>query len=109
VHVQQQPRPAGYAVNDCTVARRVELPDYRLYLQPVAARAGQLASQDAEMTSPATGCVPVEDPLRLLAADFISRVRTGRNSTQDDARLVQNVRIVQEIYETAGRVLSTEY
>jgi len=109
VYVQQQPRPAAYAINDCTVARRIELPGYQMYLQSVGQRPSDLARQDAQMTPDATDCVPLEDPLRLLAADFISRIQSGRNSTQDNARLVQNVGIVQQIYEAALRLLITDY
>ncbi|NIL99004.1 MAG: Gfo/Idh/MocA family oxidoreductase [Planctomycetales bacterium] len=106
VQVPQQPRPAAYAINDCTAMRRIDLPTYQMYLQPVGPRPSDLAGQPEPNDPIGPQALPLEDPLRLLAADFISRVRTGRNSTQENARLVQNVRIVQAIYQAAERVLS---
>ncbi len=106
VHCPHPPRPAAYAINDCTVVRRIAMPAYQLYLQPVAERPGDLAGQDPRVTPPAEGCFPLEDPLQLLAADFIRRVAAGGNAGQDPLRLVQNVRLVQQAYEAARQVLS---
>lgn len=105
VQVQQQPRPAAYAINGCTVARRIELPGYKMYLQPVDQTPCALARQAAQLTPGAAGCVSLEDPLRLLAADFIRRIKDPQISPHDFQCLLQNVRIVQQVYEAARQVL----
>jgi hypothetical protein len=59
----------------------------------------RLTSQDAQITAVATSYVPLEDPLRLLAADFIRRIQRPQISPHDYECLLQNVRLVQQVYE----------
>jgi len=97
--VAAQPRPAAYAINGCTVCRRIQSDSYQMYFEPTDHPPVRLTSQDAQITAVATSYVPLEDPLRLLAADFIRRIQRPQISPHDDECLLQNVRLVQQVYE----------
>jgi predicted dehydrogenase len=62
LHLQtspQRPRPAWFQVNELRAEREVELPDYRQYF----------AAGDAR--------VPIPDPMRQVARDFLHKLVTG--------------------------------
>jgi hypothetical protein len=56
---ERPPRPAGYSINGRQVDRRIDLEGYNLYFE------------NAERG------IPLEDPLKLLVADFLKQVEAG--------------------------------
>ena len=131
VQSPRQPRPAGYAINDCTVRRTIRVADYAMFLEtggqglsqiaeagPEAAAASATAGSDnsgwpgletslrrgevpVETQSVHSGPIPLEDPLRLLLADFISRSRAERSAAAVDPAVLDNVRLLDELYAAA--------
>jgi hypothetical protein len=99
-----QPRPAGYAINGCTALRRIDLATYQMYFEPIESSLSDLnldSGPSVAVESPPDGLVPVEDPLRLLLADFISRIENPASWSQADARILDNVRILDDVYLAA--------
>jgi hypothetical protein len=79
----RQPRPAGYSIDGRSVRRVVEMPEYRQFFERSAADLNAVASATSQR-------VPLEDPLRLLLADFLARVgqsHCGDAVWQDDTLL----------------------
>lgn len=107
VQVPRQPRPAGYAINGCTVVRRIELPSYRMYFDTSPRALSDFDDPNHEANPSSTAgesrhdCVEFEDPLRLLLADFIRRLEDPQSHVSPDPCLSDNVRIVDAIYRTA--------
>lgn len=108
IQAPRQPRPAGYAINDCTVRRTIRMPDYAMFLETGGQGLGEIACGGPELAVSAATAnfneqvqrVPLEDPLRLLLADFISRCRAGTAPGVDPA-LLDNVRLLDELYRAA--------
>ena len=82
VRKTEPPRPAGYAVNGCAVARRIELPDYRIFFEDGGRR------------------VEVEDPLPRLVRRFLERVRSG--APTDREALIHGMRGLERLMEATG-------
>lgn len=107
VQAPQQPRPAGYAVNDCTVVRRIELPSYQMYFEKTVQALSRFddSNHDLNPQSTADGSrddwLAIEDPLRLLLADFIRRLEDPQSHCSPNPHLLDNVRILDEIYRAA--------
>ncbi|MCE9543981.1 MAG: Gfo/Idh/MocA family oxidoreductase [Planctomycetia bacterium] len=124
LYCPEQPRPAGYAINGSTVARTLRLTDYSIFFTPIAAPlwvAGETAQKlgvdysgafppapgARHNPSPQSSAVRLEDPLRLLLADFISRTRREArlqpiDATEVDATVLDGVRLLDEIYRAAA-------
>jgi hypothetical protein len=104
----RQPRPAGYAINDCTVRRIIRMSDYAMFLEAGGQGLGEIARGGPEFAVSAATAnsdeklqrVLLEDPLRLLLADFISRCRAG-NAPGVDPALLDSVRLLDELYTVA--------
>jgi len=113
IQAPRQPRPAGYAINGCTVRRTIRMADYAMFLETDGAGLGEIAGRDPEeamaaalVGSEAGGVVPLEDPLRLLLADFISRCQYGGETGVDPA-LLNNVRLLDELYAAGVKQLAS--
>ncbi|MCE9553827.1 MAG: Gfo/Idh/MocA family oxidoreductase [Planctomycetes bacterium] len=108
IQAPRQPRPAGYAINDCTVRRTIRMSDYAMFLEMGDQRLSEIARGGPELAVSAATAdsdeklqrVPLEDPLRLLLADFISRCRAG-NARGVDPALLDNVRLLDALYAAA--------
>jgi hypothetical protein len=73
------PRAAGYAIDGQVAERRVSLPDYTQFF---AAGARE---------------VPLPDPLALLVADFVARLRGGRADPAEPARIASRLEALERI------------
>jgi hypothetical protein len=100
-----QPRPAAYAINDCTVARRIDMPSYQMFFEPVTSTLDDIACENTWDINDAQNLVPLEDPLRSLLADFIRCIGPPRVRRNDGPTQLQNVRLVAAIYRAAQAVL----
>jgi hypothetical protein len=106
LYCPEQPRPAGYAINGSTVVRTVRLSDYAIFLTPVASPllvAGAPGSSAPESSGPDSSAIRLEDPLRLLLADFISRTCREARPQPIDAAVLDGVRLLDEIYRAAAK------
>jgi len=114
VQAARQPRPAGYAINGCTVQRTIRMADYAMFLETggqelsAIARGGPALAATAVLAGPGRTQTQalLEDPLRLLLADFISRGGAGRNAAGADTALLDNVRLLDELYAAAAEQLA---
>lgn len=84
----EPPRPASYAINGCRIERRIMLPQYRTTF------VGQKHQ------------VEVEDPLRLLAVDYLNKVETRRET--DRQNLIDGIAALDAIYASARKNSATE-
>ena len=82
----EPPRPAGFTINGHQIRREIDLPDYELYFSNGDRR------------------VPVEDPVKLLVADFLQRVEQRRS---DDRRLLVESVVNLETLHAAGIAASS--
>jgi hypothetical protein len=104
----QQPRPAGYAINDCAVIRRIDLPSYQMFFEKSARGLSESDSPHQDVSPQNTAAGPrdhwfaVEDPLRLLLADFIRRLEEPQTYSSPDPHLLEGVRMLDEIYHAAS-------
>jgi predicted dehydrogenase len=73
------PRAAGYAIDGLVAERRVSLPDYAQFFADGARE------------------VPLPDPLALLVADFVARLRGGRADPAEPARIVFRLEALERI------------
>jgi predicted dehydrogenase len=73
------PRAAGYAIDGRSAERRVSLPHY------------------TQMFADAAREVPLPDPLALLVADFVARLRGGRADPAEPARIVFRLEALERI------------
>lgn len=73
------PRAAGYAIDDRVAERRVSLPDYTQFF----------ADGPRE--------VPLPDPLAMLLADFVARLREGRADPDEPARIALRLEALERI------------
>ncbi|MFP6659727.1 MAG: Gfo/Idh/MocA family oxidoreductase [Pirellulales bacterium] len=104
VHGPVQPRPAGYAINGCTVLRRIDLATYDMFFESLDTPLEALDLNAGPQFGPSDHrgvLVPVEDPLRLLLADFIRRIETPENWSNVDDRILDNVRVLDDVYLAA--------
>ena len=136
VQAPRQPRPAGYAINDCTVRRTIRVADYAMFLETGGQRLSQIAEAGPEAAAAAATAgsdnsgwpglepslrrgevpagspsvpptqFPLEDPLRLLLADFISRSRAERSAAAVDPAVLDNVRLLDELYAAVGQSIA---
>jgi hypothetical protein len=94
--VPQPPRPAGYQIDGRWAFRRLEMPGYQMFLQ---------SEPPCEGGAPGGGvrCVPLDDPLRRLLADFLNRCRRAdeRAESYRDASLLNRLAILHELYRAA--------
>ena len=109
VQAARQPRPAGYAINGCTVRRTIRMSDYAMFLETGGQELSEIAGGGPDLAATAARAgsdeiiqrVLLEDPLRLLLADFISRCRAGETAPGVDPALLDNVRLLDELYRAA--------
>lgn len=80
------PRPASFAINGHEVKREIDLPGYEIYFSTGERR------------------VPVEDPVKLLVADFLRRV--DRRDSPDRRLLIESV-VNLEVLHAAGIAASS--
>lgn len=101
-----QPRPAAFAINGCTVQRVIELPAYNMFFEKTDAGLFD-AGAPAPPAQPQPGAerVALEDPLRLLVTEFIRRVEFTASPPPLGPILIDNVRLVQQIYQAAAKTL----
>ncbi|MSQ97204.1 MAG: Gfo/Idh/MocA family oxidoreductase [Gemmataceae bacterium] len=113
IQAARQPRPAGYAINGCTVRRTIRMPDYAMFLETGCQGLSAIAQGGPELVVTAATAdsgeivqrAPLEDPLRLLLADFISRCNAGTAPGVDPA-LLDNVRLLDALYSAAGHAIA---
>jgi hypothetical protein len=95
-----QPRPAGYQIDDYIALRRIDLPGYYMTLQ-----AAQALSDGVDIAD--TACpksqVEMEDPLRLLVADFLNRCERAQRGAEvkKDTTILQRLAILRDVYKSA--------
>jgi hypothetical protein len=105
--VPQQPRPAGYAINGLSVRRVVEMPRYEMFFaapdSPLQWGKSRLPLEDR-----APRRLRIEDPLRLLLAEFLARVRQAATgdvcAAGDEGALVSKLQLLRDI-DAAARPL----
>src|SRR5262245_28789942 len=110
----EAPRPAGYAIDGRWAYRRIEMPEYRLWLEAEPQQAsdvrlstsgeGLLADGHAGLTarrSPA--CTPLEDPLKSLLADFVNRCEQARTTADvyKDATILTRLAMLRDVHRVA--------
>ena len=81
----EQPRPAGYAINDHWADREVELPGYAM----------SLVSRERPARH-----VPLDDPLDLHVADFVAGIAAGRLT--DVEALVESLGALRDLVGVAA-------
>lgn len=89
--VAQPPRPANYAIDGRRAARHIHLPGYTFSL---ASTQG-----DGEIGR----SLNMEDPLKLLLGDFVSRVQQAGPPLSADPRPIDSLRILSTLYEACQR------
>ena len=105
-NVSVQPRPAGYGINGHAVRRVIRLPSYDMLFEPVEnglEGAVAVQVQDTGQENAQKKQIPIDNPLRLLAIDFLSRVCNVNATLSMKRRLFEGVRLLDEIYSTAAQ------
>ena len=98
--VAEKPRPAGYAINGRGVRRVIQMPDYSMFFEP-----GPIEVAVEQEGGAAATRVAVDDPLRLLLADFLDRVRNADTPQAVDPTLLESLRLLAEIHAGAMSVI----
>jgi hypothetical protein len=95
-HAASQPRPAGYVIDGYAGWRHVRMPSYEMWL-----------ATDAIADS-AVRRVPLEDPLRLLLADFLNRCNQASAGAdfKKDRTILQRLAILRDAYRIAEHALN---
>jgi len=114
IQAPRQPRPAGYAINGSSVRRTIRMADYAMFLEAGGPDLGSIARRGAEAAVAAALVgsedggerVSLEDPLRLLLADFISRCQYGGETGVDPA-LLDNVRLLDALSAAGAKQLNS--
>ncbi len=94
----EQPRPAGYQIDGRWAFRRIEMPEYRMWLEH--RHVGLTARSSPAARSPA---VPLDDPLVLLLADFLKRCERPSTSADvyTDGTILDRLAILRNVYRAA--------
>jgi predicted dehydrogenase len=100
--VARQPRPAGYQIDGHAAMRRIELPGYTMHLE---ATSESCRSNETEIAARPRRRVAMEDPLRLLLADFLNACEHAQHGAQAkrDGTILQRLSILRDVY-TAARI-----
>ncbi len=97
--VAQQPRPAGYAIDDCPVRRVIDLPEYQMWLETGQARRWRV---DGPTALPAASRrLPLPDPLALLTEDFLACCEKGPSARSIQPILLNSMQLLWSIYQVA--------
>ncbi len=91
----QQPRPAAYRIDGDEARRVIETPDYQQFF------ARGKASRDGG----ASVRVELEDPLRLLLADFMKRCESPQRPATNDPILVESLKLLGAVYQIGSKTL----
>lgn len=81
---EEIPRPASYTINGCNLSREIELPDYNIWFNGNNNR------------------VPAEDPLNLLAVDYLEKIKSG--CTVDRQALMTSIEALDMIYTSVSKL-----
>jgi len=104
IQCADQPRPAAFAINGCAVRRLIELPAYRFFfdvIQSGSIRDALHAPPSDTISNGQCDGIPLEDPLRLLIAEFIRRVGIAPSHAREDPIIKNSVRLLHEMCRAA--------
>lgn len=79
---EEIPRPASYAINGYSLAREIELPDYKIWFKGDDKR------------------VPTKDPLNMLASDYLEKIKSGHQI--DRQALIASIEALDMLYKNVS-------